>query len=99
MMGLSRHSPYRPARSSPGTHRADDALTGFNQQSYNWQGSISVQHELRQNVGLNIAYYRTWYGGFLASDNLATPGASYNSYCITMPADSRLPNSGQPLCG
>src|SRR5438067_2002753 len=83
----------------PGTHRAADALTGLNQQSYNWQGSISVQHELRENVGLNIAYYRTWYGGFLASDNLATPAGSYNSYCITMPVDSRLPNSGEPLCG
>ena len=83
----------------PGTHRAADALTGLNQQSYNWQGSISAQHQLRQDVGLNIAYYRTWYGGFLASDNLATAAASYNSYCITMPLDSRLPNSGQPICG
>src|SRR5262245_15124263 len=83
----------------PGTHRAEDALTGFNQQSYNWQTSISAQHQLRQNVGLNVAYYRTWYGGFLASDNLATPAASYNSYCITIPLDPRLPNSGQPLCG
>jgi hypothetical protein len=84
---------------SPGTHRAPDALTGFNAQSYNWQTSISAQHELRPNVGLNIAYYRTWYGGFLVSDNLTTPGSSYDSYCITIPSDSRLPNAGQPLCG
>jgi len=83
----------------PGTHRAADALTGFNLQSYNWQGSISAQHQLRENVGLNVAYYRTWYGGFLASDNLATPAASYDSYCINMPADSRLPNAGLPVCG
>src|SRR5262249_37567919 len=85
--------------SRPGTHRAEDALSGFNLQSYNWQTSVSVQHQVRENVGLNVAYYRTWYGGFLASDNLGTPAASYTPYCITIPLDSRLPNSGQPLCG
>ena len=83
----------------PGTHRAPDALTGYNAQNYNWQASISAQQQLRENVALNVAYYRTWYGGFLATDNLATPAGSYNQYCITIPADSRLPNGGQPLCG
>jgi Carboxypeptidase regulatory-like domain len=84
---------------SGSTHRAADALTGFNQQNYNWQGSASVQHQLRQNVGLNIAYYRTWYGGFLAQENLATPAANYDPFCITSPTDSRLPFSGQQICG
>ena len=50
-------------------------------------------------IGLNVGYFRTWYGGFLATDNqVLTPG-SYDSYCVTAPTDSRLPNSGQRLCG
>ena len=83
----------------PGTRNAADALEGFNRQDRNWQASVSVQHELRSNVGLNVAYFRTWYGGFLATDNLAVTPADYDPYCITVPVDSRLPNSGQQLCG
>ena len=81
------------------TRYAADAQSGFNDQFNNWQGSVSIQHELRTGIGLNVAYFRTWYGGFLTVDNqLATP-ADYDSYCITAPVDSRLPNSGQQICG
>jgi len=81
------------------TRRAADALTGFNLQNYNWQGSVSVQHQLRSNMGVNVGYFRTWYGGFLATDNQAVTAANYNPYCITSPVDSRLPYSGQQICG
>ena len=50
-------------------------------------------------MGLNVAYYRTWYGGFLATENLATPAANYDPFCITSPTDSRLPFSGEQICG
>jgi hypothetical protein len=81
------------------TRYADDALEGFNKQSHNWQGSVSVQHQLRQGLGLNVGYFRTWYGGFLATDNLAVTPADFDEYCITAPVDSRLPTSGEQLCG
>ena len=81
------------------TRRAEDALTGFNLQNYNWQGSIAVQRQLRQNMGLSVGYFRTWYGNFLATDNQAVTAANFNSYCITSPTDSRLPYSGQQICG
>jgi hypothetical protein len=83
------------------THRADDAREGFNRQNYNWQGSVSVQHQLRPNIGLNVGYFRTWYGGFLAVDNLRVAPTDYDQFCITAPVDSRLPSSvsGQPFCG
>jgi hypothetical protein len=83
----------------PGTRNAADALEGFNRQDYNWQGSASVQHELRPGMGLNVAYFRTWYGGFLVTDNLLLTPADYDAYCITAPADPRLPTSGQQICG
>jgi hypothetical protein len=83
----------------PGTRNAEDALEGFNDQEHNWQGTASIQHELRPGVGLNVAYFRTWYGGLLVTDNLALTPADYDPYCITVPADSRLPGGGSQLCG
>jgi len=81
------------------TRYADDAQSGFNDQFHNWQGSVSFQHQLRPGVGLNVGYFRTWYGGFLVTDNQLTSAADYDPFCITVPTDSRLPNSGQRLCG
>jgi len=77
---------------------APDAIEGFNHQDYNWQGSASLQHELRPGIGVNVGYFRTWYGGFLATDNLLVTPADYDEYCFTAPTDSRLPNSGEQLC-
>jgi hypothetical protein len=83
------------------TRRADDALSGFNRQGYNWQSSVSLQHELRRNIGLSVGYFRTWYGAFLATDNRFATPADYDPFCITAPADSRLPGnvSGHQICG
>ena len=78
------------------TSYAADALTGFNKQFYNWQGSASVQQQLRPGMALNVGYFRTWFGGFLATDNKAVTAASFDPYCVTAPVDSRLPNSGEP---
>jgi hypothetical protein len=81
------------------TRNAPDAIEGFNRQSYNWQGSASVQHELRPGIGVNVGYFRTWYGGFTITENLLLNPADYDEYCFTAPTDSRLPNSGERLCG
>jgi hypothetical protein len=81
------------------TRYAKDAQSGFNEQFDNWQGSVSLQHELRPGIGLNVGYFRTWYGGFLVTDNELVTAADFDSFCITVPADRRLPNSGQQLCG
>jgi Carboxypeptidase regulatory-like domain len=81
------------------TRYAEDAQSGFNEQFRNWQGSVSFQHELRPGVGVNVGYFRTWYGGFLVTDNQLASKSDYDSYCITVPTDNRLPNSGQRLCG
>jgi carboxypeptidase family protein len=86
--------------SSGNTRRADDAREGLNLQNYNWQGSVSVQHELRPNIGVSVGYFRTWYGGFLAVDNQLVTPADFDPYCITAPVDPRLPGGGgNRLCG
>jgi hypothetical protein len=75
-------------------------LAGFNLQDYNWQASMLLQHELRPNVALNAGYFRTWYGSFLVTDNQATAVADYDQFCVTVPADQRLPDGGgNRICG
>jgi len=82
------------------TRLDSDAFTGFGNRGYNWQGSISVQHELRPGLSMNAAYYRTWYGNLTVTDNLAIGPADFSSYCITGPTNARLPNGGgENICG
>jgi hypothetical protein len=83
------------------TRNAPDSLEGFNDQFRNWQASVNFQHELTQGLALNVGYFRTWYNGFLATDNVAVSGAAnFDSFCITAPSDSRLPGGGgNQICG
>jgi hypothetical protein len=82
------------------TQYASDALTGFNKQLADWQGSVSMQQQLRTGMALNVGYFRTWYSNFLATDNQAVTAASFNPYCVTAPVDSRLPGGGgNQVCG
>ena len=61
------------------TRNAADSLEGFNKQFYNWQGSVTFQHELTQGLALNFGYFRTWYGGYLVTNNEAIPASGYDS--------------------
>jgi hypothetical protein len=45
-------------------------------------------------MSMTAGYYRNWYGNFRVTDNLAVSAADFNSYCVTAPKDSRLPNGG-----
>jgi Carboxypeptidase regulatory-like domain len=82
------------------TTNAQDALEGLNKQFYNWQASVSFQHELTPGLALNVGYFRTWYGGYLVMNNQAVPANGYDSFCITAPKDSRLPGGGgNQICG
>ena len=82
------------------TSYADDVVRGWHVRPYNWQGSVSVQHELRPGLAVNAGYYRTWYGNFTVTDNVAVTAADYDSFCLTMPTDERLPDGGgERICG
>lgn len=77
-----------------------DLLKGWGVRQYTWQGSASVQHELRSGMGLTVAYFRTSYGNFTVTDNLSQKPTDFSPYCITAPADARLPGGGgNKLCG
>ena len=75
-------------------------INGWFVRAYNWSGSVSVQQELMPGLSVNAGYFRTWYGNFTATDNLSVGPQDYDEYCITSPADTRLPGGGgQRICG
>ena len=50
--------------------------------------------------GVNVGYFRTWYGNFTVTDNQAVGPADYDPYCVTAPVDARLPGGGgNQICG
>ena len=67
---------------------------------YNWEGSASIQHEVAKNVGVNVVYFRRWYGNTTVTQNTRVTNADFTTYCITVPStDPRLPGGGSQLCG
>jgi hypothetical protein len=81
------------------TRYDDSQLRGFGNRQYNWQTMLSLQHELLPNVGVNVGYYRTMWYNFSVTDNVMVSPGDFDQFCLTLPADPRLPGAGQPLCG
>jgi hypothetical protein len=49
---------------------------------------------------MTLAYFRTWYGNFRVTDNLAVAPGDFDPFCVTAPQDTRLPGGGgQAICG
>jgi len=76
------------------TRYSDSVLKGFGVRPYNWDMSAEVQHQIGRDMSMTVGYYRNWYGNFRVTDNLAVAAADFNTYCVTAPKDSRLPNGG-----
>jgi hypothetical protein len=79
---------------------ADDVREGANRRLMNWEFSASAQHELFPRVSVTGGYYRRWFDNFTVTDNLDVVSADHEEYCVTAPADSRLPGGGgDRICG
>jgi hypothetical protein len=76
------------------TAYAGDVATGWFNRLYSWQSDVTVQHELLPRVAVMAGYYRTWYGNVTVTDNTAVRPSDFDRYCITAPADARLPGGG-----
>jgi hypothetical protein len=76
------------------TRYAPDVLEGFGNREYNWQTSVSVQHELRAGMAVAAGYFRTSFHNFRATNNVLVTPADYQPYCVTAPKDARLPGGG-----
>jgi hypothetical protein len=85
---------------APNIQYTKEVLQGFGVRPYDWQTSVGLQQELRPGMGLNIDYFRTWYGRFRTTDNLNVTPADYSPFCVTAPVDPRLPGGGgNQICG
>ena len=74
-----------------GTSRPDPDLA----RGYNWEYSVSVQHELMPKVSVTGGYYRRRFGALRVNDNLnLDPNADWNSFNIVGPVDARFPTGG-----
>jgi hypothetical protein len=73
-----------------GTSRPDPDLA----RGYNWEYSVSVQHELLPKVSVTGGYYRRRFGNLRVNDNLNLAPTDWNSFAIVAPADPRFPTGG-----
>ena len=83
----------------PGTSYDPDLMNGWGKRFYNWEFTTSVQHELMPRVALNVQYARRWYGNFRLLDDRSVAPSDYDRFTMTVPTDTRLPNSGGTLTG
>ena len=95
-------------QNNPNATRWDpDVLSGWGKRDSNWDLSTEIQHELRPGFGLTGGYYYN-NGGYVrqsqsrkrVTDNLLIGPEDHDPFCITAPADPRLPGGGgYAVCG
>jgi hypothetical protein len=70
-------------------------LEGWGVRGYNWEYTISAQHQLADRVSISGGYFRRWFGNQTFTDDLRYDPSSYDGpFCITAPADQNLPDGG-----
>ncbi len=73
---------------------------GWGNRAHTWQGILSIDHELVRGFGVQVAYYRTWWGNQSYTENRLVTAADFDEFCITAPVDARLGDvSGSRMCG
>ncbi len=76
----------------------DESVTKKNR-DYLWDINVEVEHQVRDGLSVNLGYNHNWDGNFTVTENTLLGPESFDEYCITVPTDTRLPNSGQQQCG
>jgi len=73
----------------------DDILrTGYGNRETNWEFSAGVQHELLPRVSIDVGYFRRIWKNFRVTDDLSLAPTDFDTFSMTVPSDSRLPNGG-----
>jgi hypothetical protein len=75
--------------------RYDPKLTaGWGVRGYDWEFSAGVQRELWPRIGIDVSYFRRWFGNFVVMDDLALSSSDFDRFSLNAPRDSRLPDGG-----
>src|SRR6185369_3574867 len=78
----------------------DSSITsGFGVRPNDQEVSAGFQQQVLPRVAVDFQFTRHTFGNFIASQNTSRPPSAYDSYCVTPPADARLPNGGGQICG
>jgi hypothetical protein len=89
-----RLSDVRFGQPIPSTTFDPATLSGWGVRPFNWEFSTGVQHELFPRVGIDVAYFRRWYGNFVVTDNRAVGPDNFSRFNVTAPLDPGLPGGG-----
>jgi hypothetical protein len=83
-----------------GVRYADGFTTGWGKRAWNWEFSVSGQHELIPGLSVDAGYFRRMRGNYRMTENVAVTPADFDPYCVTAPLDARLPRGGgYQVCG
>jgi hypothetical protein len=85
-------------RDVPTTTYDPAIIDGWGVREYNWDFAATVQHELLPRLSLEVGYVRRVWGNFNVTDNRAVGPGDFDPYCITVPVDARLADSGKAMC-
>src|SRR5262249_43901221 len=77
-----------------------NTVTGWGNRQRNWEAMTGVQRELLPGFTVEASYHRRWYRNFRLTRNVLVVPTDFDPYCVTSPADARLPGGGsQQVCG
>jgi len=82
----------------PTATQYSDAVLQDNR-NFLWDINTELVHEILTGLSMSFVYNRNWDGNFTVTDNLALTPGSFDEFCVNIPNDPRLPNSGQRTCG
>jgi hypothetical protein len=63
---------------------------GWGVRGYNWEQTVSVQHQVMPGLALNVGYYRRSYGNLLWVNNTDLNASDYTPFTITSPLNGQL---------
>lgn len=79
----------------PNTTRVDPAiLSGWGVRPFNWRYGVSIQHEVRPGVSIDVGYNRRRWGNFFVTYNELVGPADYDVWTVPVPNHPELPNAG-----
>jgi hypothetical protein len=82
------------------THWDPNVLNGWGVRPSDNEVLVGVQQQVRDRLMLDVQWTRHSFGNLFATEYLATPASSFDTFCVATPTDARLPGGGgNQLCG